>query len=107
MNEGSKTSYAKSITILGLIGGLTGMGIQQAIVSKPSIGSTALGTLVGVMGTLIPYGIYLRTGGKDFWRNPAAADEPLTFAGLVGRLSTHEIYGGGGLVEDVARAAGA
>lgn len=80
---GAKTSYLKTLTILGLGGALVGTVVQSAVIEKPSVGTTLLSTLLGAATVLIPYGFWLRTGGKDLWPNPAVdATVKTSFAGV-------------------------
>ena len=97
-------SYAKTLTVLGLAGGVAGSAIQSVAVKDPSVGSAVMGTLLGALGVLLPAEVYMRVTGKEIW--PSVPAEEVVFAGL-GAMSTHNIYGGGGMIEDVYRAAGA
>jgi len=80
--EGAKTSYAKTLTIVGLSGAVVGGAMGQGIPQNKTMGNLALGALLGGLGSLLLYGIYLRGGGKDVWRNPMIPEEPAKLAGI-------------------------
>ena len=81
--KGAKTSYAKTLTVLGLSGALLGALIGQYVSEPATMSKTLFGTIIGGGVTLVGYGAYLRTGGPDIWRNPMVPEEATTMAGLL------------------------
>jgi len=91
-------SYMKTLTVLGLAGGLAGMGIQQIIVKDTTLGTNVLSVLFGAVGVLIPAGVLMRVTGKEMW--PSVPAEEVVFAGL-NLNSLGNIYGRGGTVDQL------
>jgi hypothetical protein len=79
---GSKTSYFKTLTILGLSGGLLGGLVTTWAAENKTTGKALMGTAMGGLAVLVGYGLYLRTGGVDFWRNPLVPPDQPAMAGL-------------------------
>jgi hypothetical protein len=81
--EGSKTSYLKTLAVLALSGGILGSFVATGVArEKTTPGTVVMGTVAGGLITLFGYGIYLRTGGLDLWRNPLVPEERPEMAGL-------------------------
>jgi hypothetical protein len=80
--EGSKTSYYKTLALMGLAGGLLGGWFATGIAKEKTLSTVLAGNIAGGLITLFGYGIYLRTGGLDLWRNPLVPEERPEMAGL-------------------------
>jgi len=76
----AKTSYAKTLTIVGLAGSALGSVIGVGV--SKSLTGVLTGLGIGGAGSLLLYGVWLRMGGPDLWRNPCVPEQDATFAGL-------------------------